>query len=175
MRQATFVCCKHFSALRHCCVSPPTLPLGATDLPTRTHLISAPLYKQFPPSPEPPWCRNPPDGRSRQDITAVSMSYSDFLHEQFADGVGKDNRRMKDARDQRKVSERGINSCSPLAWTTAMIQQFDMRMLGVMVSWRGHGFSGVIWNKKHSKSRVDLGALVPCEPTFSGNTTANVS
>ena len=31
------------------------------------------------------------------------LTYSDFLDEMFADGEGKDNRRMKEARDERKV------------------------------------------------------------------------
>lgn len=31
------------------------------------------------------------------------LTYSDFLDEMFGDGEGKDNQRMKEARDERKV------------------------------------------------------------------------
>lgn len=76
-----------------------------------------PLHKQCPPSPEPPWIRDlSPSGAQNQPAglqekhnhkhngaVSVSMSYSDFLHQNFGDGEGKDNRRMKDIRDEKKV------------------------------------------------------------------------
>lgn len=41
------------------------------------------------------------------------MSYSDFLHQEFGDAEGKDNRRMKGIRDERKVGAGGLlRACS---------------------------------------------------------------
>eukprot|EP00903_Cladosiphon_okamuranus_P010270 g9724.t1 len=74
-----------------------------------------------PPSPEPPCSRDlPSSGTQQRQSTApapqekhtgnhdgavsVSMSYSDFLHQEFGDAEGKDNRRMKDIRDEKKGS-----------------------------------------------------------------------
>ena len=40
------------------------------------------------------------------------LTYSDFLDEMFGDGEGKDNRRMKEARDERKVEYYCSSCCS---------------------------------------------------------------
>lgn len=83
----------------------PRFPFVAFNRYPKAYVSSlrSPFSEQFPPSPEPPWCRNPSDGKHRQETTAAPVSYADFLHEQFADEEGKDNRQMKDARDYREV------------------------------------------------------------------------
>lgn len=48
------------------------------------------------------------------------MSYSDFLHQEFGDAEGKDNRWMKDIRDERKVGAGGILGCSLCAQTVML-------------------------------------------------------
>ncbi|CAB1121233.1 unnamed protein product [Ectocarpus sp. CCAP 1310/34] len=61
-----------------------------------------------PPSTEPPLRRTLSGSRGLQQqnhhVTApvALVSYSDFLHQEFGDAEGKDNRRMKDIRDERK-------------------------------------------------------------------------
>ncbi|CAM9254349.1 unnamed protein product [Laminaria digitata] len=59
------------------------------------------LRYKHPPSPEPPSRANPRLGRRGKEALPM-LTYSDFLEEMFSDGKGKDNRRMKEARDQRK-------------------------------------------------------------------------
>lgn len=62
----------------------------------------APLFSQSPPSPERPSGANPRLGRQGGEALPL-LTYSDFLDEMFGDGEGKDNQRMKEARDERKV------------------------------------------------------------------------
>ncbi|CAM9776369.1 unnamed protein product [Ectocarpus fasciculatus] len=69
--------------------------------------FSAPVRKA-PPSTDPPLSRTPsgshgPQQHHQQETAPVVLvSYSDFLHQEFGDAEGKDNRRMKDIRDERK-------------------------------------------------------------------------
>ncbi|CAM9810245.1 unnamed protein product [Ectocarpus sp. 6 AP-2014] len=69
--------------------------------------FSSPIRKA-PPSTEPSLRRTPSGSRglqqqNHQETAPVALvSYSDFLHQEFGDAEGKDNRRMKDIRDERK-------------------------------------------------------------------------
>ncbi|CAM9151364.1 unnamed protein product [Ectocarpus sp. 12 AP-2014] len=69
--------------------------------------FSSPTRKA-PPSTEPPLSRTPSGSRglqqqNHQETASVALvSYSDFLHQEFGDAEGKNNRRMKDLRDERK-------------------------------------------------------------------------
>lgn len=102
----TIIGCKHYTAAYH---HADTIPFSASNRHPNGYAaasLHSPVFEQLPPSVEPPWCKNPPDiKRHRQTTTEASVSYADFLHEQFADEEGKDNCRMKDTRDHRKVSE----------------------------------------------------------------------
>jgi len=103
------------------------LTLGVIYFPMRalvSVLLAPPstLHKQCPPSPEPPRSTRSSSSSSlsirrgfstepkvkrdhdHNPAASVSMSYSDFLHQEFGDAQGRDNRRMKELRDERKVT-----------------------------------------------------------------------